>query len=205
MLAAVVFIISQVATATPNALKVGFQGFELGQSLDAAKAVPLPATNYGQPRLYCSDSPPASLSFVFKPELATRGLIECVPAQQMHGSLWRASMPVSADIRAEVSLSFLDGRLVEIETSYPSLHATTIGDALNSRFGAPAESKISQIQTRDGAWHDQVVTRWQVGQAAVHLTSPDGVLTRMGVVYRLPEADQLEARLRAAQAAAVAL
>ena len=193
MLIAAAFALGAAAQAAPA---VGFRGFLLGQTIDDARRVELPASEYEPNRLHCSDEPGiSSFWFSITPEERSAGLLRCIPGNTIGGMFAPASFAVTSGANAQVHLDFVGGKLVSIMTEYNATSAPAIGDALRAKFGAPAQERTENAQTQAGASIEQTVIYWHIGSATIEFRSPYFKINRMAVLYSLPDADAFHAKV----------
>lgn len=165
---------------------VGFQSFILGQSIEDARKAPLPGTQ----KLICSDDPRPPHTFVpfVMPTPDEDGLIRCAPSDY-----W---LPVTSDIRARVSLEFVDGSLAAIDADYFTTSAPIIEQAMIEKYGKPFEEKVGTVQTVSGATFSQKIVTWHIDGNIVQLYNPSTKIDLMTVFYRSPVSEEFYQRVK---------
>ena len=173
-----ILILSAAASA------VGFQQYDLGMSLEQARAVPIAAGDYGAKRLSCTGDGDESRFLRLTPAEASLGIVKCWPMQTVGSTPSRADIEIGGGISATTEFLFSQGRLFEIQTYYDFTRRTPLESALRLRFGEPTGQASSTLQNLYGAQFEQQTLVWVRDGQSVNLIAPALNLERMAVIYR---------------------
>lgn|GEM_PF-3544731 len=161
-----------------------FQQYDIGMTLEEARAVPLVPGDYGPKTFVCAGDSEAPDYFSLTDAEAAIGVERCMPMQNIGRSNVRANIEIGGGIGATIEFHFFEGRLFLIETFYDEFNRTAIEGALRQRFGSPAARADGAVQNMYGADFEQNTILWEVGDDVVTLLSPALNLRRMAVFYR---------------------
>jgi hypothetical protein len=195
------------AAAAESAKPVGFQSYQIGISLDAARALPIaPDPRWGRIWMKCTDEPdaPASLRRSLSATETELSVVKCWPVQSIGGSMVRAGIDLGSDIEATIEFSFAGGKLYRIETFYDFVHRATMSDALSARYGKATTTEIDAVGNRFGANVPRETKIWELSSGRIVYEAPALNLERMAVTYSDPAiADGIAKKSREDEAASL--
>lgn len=189
------------AESAEPAKPVGFQGVDLGQTLQETKQRGFLSASGRQTPIRCSDEPTKSFLTRVSPEEKDAGLVRCIPASSVTGDISIQPLSVTPSISAIVGLQFVDGVLVDISAEYNAFDAEIIEAGLTEKYGKPETVKLGKIETRAGNWYDKRTVAWKLGDSTISLHNPGLHIDRMIVIYETPGAEAFRRKVTASAGA----
>ena len=193
-----ILILGAVASA------VGFQQYDLGMSLEQARAVPSATGQSGGKRFSCTGDGDESRYLRLTEAEAQIGIVKCWEMQS--GNSPSRQIDVGGGISATAEFLFYKDRMFEIQTYYDFSRKAVLENALRAKFGEPSGQASATLQNLYGAEFEQQSLVWAKDGQSVNLIAPALNLERMAVIYRDDAiADAIYRQIEATEASELSL
>lgn len=199
--------------ASAQAATAGLGQFQLGMTIEEAKAVPIVplSENKADAGLRCTGEENGTSATTVSPAEQAEGVVECVVTARFNteylksSSYYREALKFGAII-LDPLFRFRDGRLFAIDL-YPHMNwQQQLDDALVLKYGKPTSIDISTVQNAYGAEWPKVSQRWTMGSQQITLDAPGSSRDEMYFFIRdTVVSEELDAAVRARKAAATGI